>query len=400
MSAINDLDIHQEIGNEIIVARLGTFIWCLSKLQEAQLAGGAGFSIEEQWIEQVQEALVGDVRVRRVWQDQLNLHYSGTEVYYPSLDRTDEKSVVEASDGFFGFHFEGPLFIEIKVPIKNQPRHHGADDVPSEDYLVCWDGVTAAVAWKQIGNLLPLSGGHVIFEILNEALTKIGSELYGQACTPYCRNLFFHTVTVLQSSEDRGDDTSYEQSEKHRGVDVFLPSADDLEDALTWLMLDSGATASNFAEFKNKGRRLLDIHEIAEEATAQVLALQFSEMSVAVRGFWSKLRHIRRTVERKRQTRLLLAKAWLCLAHVETLRRQWSDNRVDLGDPGSKDFVSLILADDFARDEPRIDLLDTETIRSALDNVSVQLDARSVVVATVLGGFAGAVAGFVSTIGG
>jgi hypothetical protein len=50
------------------------------------------------------------------------------------------------------------------------------------------------------------------------------------------------------------------------------------------------------------------------------------------------------------------------------------------------------------RDEHRIDLLSTETIRSTLDNVSVQLYARSVVVATVLGALAGATAGFKSTI--
>lgn len=400
MSAINELDMQQEISNEIIVARMGTFIWCLSKIQEAQLAGDDGFAVEEHWIEQVKEALVGDVRVRGVWQDELDLHYSGTEIYYPSLDKTDENSVVEASDAFFGFHFNSPLFIEIKVPVKNQPRHHGADDVPSEDYLVCWDGVTAAVAWKQTGNRLPLSGGHVVFSVLNEALLKTGTELYGQACSPHCRNLFFHSIAVLQGSGNHGDDTCYERSEEHRGVDVLLPSADDLEDALTWLMLDSGGTASNFAEFKNKGRRLLDLHELAEQATAQVLALQLSEMSAAARGPWSKLRNIRRTIKRKQQTRLLLAKAWLCLAHVETLRRQWSDNRADLGDPDNKEFVSLFLADDFARDEPRIDLLDPETIRSALDSVSVQLGTRSVVVATVLGGLAGAVAGFVSTVGG
>lgn len=57
--------------------------------------------------------------MRRVWQNRLDLHYAGIHVYYPSLDKTVENGVVDASDGFLGFHFDGPLFVEVKIPVKS-----------------------------------------------------------------------------------------------------------------------------------------------------------------------------------------------------------------------------------------------------------------------------------------
>jgi len=373
----------------------------MSPQQEREYQQGDHGAVLKDRLEQLKAALVADARVREVWQEELDPYYSGIERYYPDRNLTTDDDILAASDSFYGLYFTTPLFVSINVPVKNQPRHHGADDIPTDDYLIAWDGVTACVGWQQEDDsgLLPLSGGHVGFNILSEALAKIGSSLYNQACTPECKNLFFHSVGVLRDSGDRRSGTEFVAATDYRGVDVSLPSLDDLEDGLTWLMLSIGLIAKEFSQLKNKGQRLLDIYEIAEESTSSVVALQYSGMSMSSAGIGQILRQLRHIVRGKRQIRLTLARAWLCLAHIETLRRQWYDRSESLGEwPGQQGFVDQFLAGDFADDFQRIGRLDTVPIRAALDSVSVRLDTGAIVVATAFGGVAGAVAGFLAAI--
>lgn len=379
--------------------RAGTFLWRLSAKQAADLREAEDpFAIEAKWLFDLKTALQEDSRVTDISQSNLDLHYSGTETYYPSLGRTTKDAIISGSDAFEVFYFSGPIFIQIHVPTKNQPLHHGADDIPSEDYVISWDGTTVVVAWEQEDEALPLSGGHIARSILEAAVEQVGSSLYDQACTPMCRNLFFHSVGVLRESIDPGSEPTYHSSLEHRGVDVSVPSADDLEDALKWFLLDTSLTIHMFAEFKNVGRRLLDVHKIAEAATSRLLALQYFEASAAMGSRIMKIKRFRTSTANRREMRSLLATAWLCISHIETLRRQWSELENSLAHDDSRPFIEVFLATDFAGDRQRVRDVQTAPLRAALDNVSVRLDASAMVMTTALGGLAGAVAGFVSAI--
>ena len=375
------------------ICRAGTFYW---KLPEAkgfdslpQMAPGE----KQDLVNQVCRALERDSRVISVQTPTIEPDYSQRKTIYPDRTRASSGELLTGADGFAIQKLSSPIMFHVNVPKKNQPLLHGNDDIPTEDYFVSWDGVTVFVLWEQDNDHVPLSGGHIVADILSTALAAMGAGLYIQACSPDCDNQFFHTVMLIRvqpESPKKGLDL--ELHPLRRGVvEIRIPKAEDNFDVLDWIQLDLGLESENFANVKNLGRRAMDIESSARDLMTHLLAHYYEYASVAAQPMWRALRERWRVRGWRREARQLLAGLWLSLANLEDVRRQWEDLRRDFEEPDAE--YMPLFAIDYSDDVAAVQSFEVSHFDATVEQISRNLDNRAVVMATVGGALAGGLAG-------
>ncbi len=374
------------------MCRVGSLLWKLPESKSRPALQVMSPADKQQAINEVSSALEQDSRVVEVKVPDINPDFTDRRVFYPDFNRTDEDDLLTGEDAFQVLELSSPIRFHMHVPKKNQPNWHGWDDIPTEDYFVSWDGITAFVLWEQDSDHIPLPGGQIVADILSTALAKVQADLYIQACSPNCDNIFFHTDLYLHSDEEYLEDgtISIERRKNESAVDIRVPRVEDNFKLLVWLGLYLSGPASRFAKLKNAGRRIMDLESLTRDQMAHLLGHYYEHSLIAAQPWWKSLKDRWRIRRWRREARQILVGLWLSLANVETLRRTWENLRRDFEE--DHEYLAIFV-NDYSSDVATIESLEVGHLDATIEQISQSLDNRALLLATVLGALAGALAG-------
>lgn len=338
----------------------------------------------------VVQALKSDTRVLEVLAPDLDEHWTSRVGMYPDEPRSTSTGILTGRDSFEVLELSNYLRFKVRVPIKNQELHHGADDVPSDTYWVAWNGVCIFVMWEQSHPTIPLSGGHVIATVLRDVLSQISCGLYVQACGPHCSFGFLHTNVWLENDPSIDDYELATRDERSVSFRADLDFEDPMSD-LEWVAMSLGTGLGEFASYKNVGRRVIDMESALRDDLAHLLGHYHAHTLLVSEGRRPKALYSRWQARGwRKEAWSLVSRTWLGMTNLETLRRVWNSERTSLLE--SEDLLPM-LSRDFVQDEAAILGLQTESISETVNQVSSALNNRMAVTATVWGALAGGIAG-------
>jgi hypothetical protein len=375
------------------MCRIGNLLWKLPESKDRPALKVMSPADKRQAIREVCSALEQDSRVVNVMVPDISPDFTVRSTFYPDLNRTSEDDLLNGADAFQVLELSDPIRFHMHVPKKNQPQWHGWDNIPTEDYFVAWDGISAFVLWEQDSDRIPLPGGQIVTDILSFALATTQAELYIQACSPDCDNIFFHTNLYLHPDEDYTYDGAPKivRRKDENAVDVAIPADESNFEILEWLHSYLGSPASHFAKLKNLGRRVMDIESSIRDQMAHLLSHYYEHAAITAKPLWRSLKDRWRIRWWRREARQILAGLWLSLANVESLRREWQDSRRTF--EGNDDEYMAIFEVDYSNDVAVIESLEVGHLNATIEQISRNLDNRALLFATVVGALAGALAG-------
>lgn len=389
MTASNEIEAasEPEVGRHIV--RIGT--WFLVPPPET-VADNATV------VDQLIEALRSDTRVLDVVAPDLNDYWTSRKTMYPDRQRTMASHILTGQDRFKVLELSNYLRFKVRVPLKNQQPHHGSDDIPSDTYWVAWNGISIFVMWSQESERLPISGGHVVEDILDDVLGAINCRLYVQSCGPGCDFGFIHTNlrTHVDDAVERYSVEPYDS--RSVKFSSFVDFSDPLRD-IEWVAMSFTQGLSDFATFKNVGRRIIDMEDAVRRDLSHLLG-HYHEHTVLAASKYSPKIMLKRWKSRawRKEAWSLIASIWLGMANIETMRRQWSTERSDML---GHDQVVTLLQRDYVSDDREINALEMDPIAETVNQVAAALNNRMAATATLWGALAGGLAGGAAgTLGG
>lgn len=335
--------------------------------------------------------LSADSRVVDVRSAKFDEHIMEWNVFYPSAPGSDETDLLSGADGFYSLHISLPIAFQVSVPEKNQPVIDGNDDVPTDSYWCVWDGRFAVVTWQQADGSPAISAGHVVLDVLEDALGALGYGLYAPGCEYNCSFKLVHNTLRILEADDSNEAWQFGSDESHSVVSATPNRHAPTPLALPIsLYLEIASVARDFVWVKNYGRRVMDLEARVRKDHSRLLDL-FARNAQRATGRWYR-RAWASIFSRgwRRRARFLIASQWQGMAGIETVRSRWEDDLRDLEEsPISRD----VLGSDMTRDIDRINGIEFSGLLSALDQVMSHLDTRQVAVATTAGALGGALAG-------
>lgn len=373
------------------LVRLGTLIWVLGS--ERLERGVRSDEAKQELTDGLVNALRSDSRVSDVSAPELSMPFTYASKFFPDGQGASTFALLTGSDFFTGFRLSTPVLFSLRIPAKNQPKHHGHDDVPSDVYWAAWDGLTVWISWKQETTHTPMSGGHVVQQVLSDALAVLGDRLYTQACSPGCQNVFLHTTLLLEQSNDAEGAVVVSRGNGPFQLKASVLMLNPPWEALTWLHLNLTGAASDFAEMKNTGRRLRDLEEAARSELTHLSAHYYEHSRVSTLPFRQSLALRWQSRGWRREARQLLAGLWLAMAQISTLRSQWAERQREFSGSVGDDGHGLIFLADQEADSFAIGSLDVGPMERTVEQIAARLDNRALVTATLAGVVGGAAAG-------
>ena len=337
------------------------------------------------------EALGDDTRVVNVVPPVLNDYWTYRRDFYPDLNRTSRDGVRTGVDGFQALEMSDFICFRVRVPIKNQEPHQDIDDVPSDTYFVIWNGIVILVMWEQDADSVPMSGGHVVEKVLKEVLGKIGCQLYVQSCSPDCDFLFLHRTLRIEEDSQVEDFEMRGCSDPRLLTYVAKSRRDDPEEELEQLGLVCREGVSDFADFKNSSRRLIDL-EVEVRKDVERLLSHYQAHAALVAAGWGPRCLWQRWANRswRREAWALVAGIWLAIANIEILLREWADER---GAVNERERLVDLLVKDVARDVDVVGSLNLAPVTETVSQVTTVLNSQSAAKAALFGALAGGIAG-------
>lgn len=221
--------------------------------------------------------------------------------------------------------------------------------------------------------------------------------------------MFTHRVMRVQQFP--GDDGYVEFEEQgFPVVDVHLHCENDPDEVIARLGSSVFHVGLNFSQYKNVGRRVLDMEDTARGLAAELLEIDYDRLAAKSKHlpgrFWDSVRAIPAKLagkgERQRESEII-AELWIAMSSIEAARRDWVQRR--LGFLGAADSRGRLALYDTDRkdDDVVIQSLNLDFIRSAVEQKSRTIDNKSIALATIAGALAaalGGVAGAVMSKGG
>lgn len=304
----------------------------------------------------------------------------------------DDDGVVSGDDALNALIFNRGLVFSVTVPEKNQPKKREKDWVPTE-YHVIWDGMLMLVTWRiPAMDGLPLSGGHVVSEVLSDALSRVNLSLYSQGCNPACNHEFAHTdIRFIQERGERKE-VEYVDCDRWPEVHALVPPMPD-EDLAEGVFLDLRTVAHRFGQLKNFGRRILEAESDGRATLETLMEINYTRAKLPTLSRVERIRTRWSTRGWLRETRLLIARVWMGLAYIESLRREWTRYRLEFERGSNKRGRYRLFARDYADEVDRVKSLDPELMRSGVQEMAERLDSRALLRVTAIAAVAGAVAG-------
>lgn len=365
-----------------LVGRFGSFLLCSPKRFERP---------HRRTLDLIADSLEKDPRVVSVQRpDGIEDDWCGQTTFFPAP--ATPESVISADDSLKVLSFNRPLNFSVNVPEKNQPKMRETDAVPT-NYQVFWDGLLILVTWRvPSSKALPLSGGHVVSEILNEALQRLNLRLYVQGCNPACTHEFAHAyIRFLPQKERHG--VAYEDCPNwDKEVHALTPLRSDDEIA-TLVFRDILATAEGFTQLKNYGRRILETEAVGRRTLDALMGINYERSEIAtiprkerVKAHWEMRGWFR-------QARLLISQVWIILANIEGLRREWERFKLEFERRAKQHGRQLLFARDYTDEVARVQALDLGLMRDGVQELAERLDSRALLRVTAVAAIAGAIAG-------
>ncbi|WP_327343555.1 hypothetical protein [Streptomyces europaeiscabiei] len=347
----------------------------------------------------LKNALQGDPRVQWVKAPKMNMDFCSHLTVYPNAEGSDSDEIMHGTDGMRAVHFDRPLLFKIVVPIKNQPQHHHADDIPTDTYWVAWDGVVVMILWRHEKDAIPRSGGQVVMQVLEEVCEKANLGAFNQACSPACTNVFMHSDLIVRQREEL-DGCEVEGAERTT-VDVGVPANDNPEDVLIDLFFAFGRTSFYFARQKNLGRRIIDLESVAWGRTSHLLRHYSTHVEASASPIKKRIRMRWGNRGWRSEVRSLSAQTWVCMTGIEVMLRKWSELKNDFIDDAKEMSCLSIYETDYSDEVKIIESIDLSRLESVSTQVESRLDNRLISLATAGGAISGGITGaLVSLLGG
>jgi hypothetical protein len=254
---------HSGVHATELVARFGSFLMAAPGPIEAPAVDA---------IKKVLTEISADSRVVSVKAPKFEEAWCSSGLLYPSPPY--EERISTWHHHLHWLRFSHPMSFCVEVPEKNQRRWVEKDTLPTS-YEVWWDGVVVLTSWRiAAGKPLGLSGGHVVEDILGEALARAGFELYAQSCSPGCSYGYAHTSLRLLSAPIGQEEIDYIDGKYAGEVIARVPGRQ--SDMVGDVYRDLQVSAHEFTKVKNVGRHILDIEGNARSYLDRLLTLRRS----------------------------------------------------------------------------------------------------------------------------
>lgn len=325
------------------------------------------------------DALKADSRVHDFTRPELRADWSRCEPWWPRARDTEPDLLITGDDRFGGVQFSDPFVFKVVEAQANQPPFRGLNTVPTDTYWVAWDGITCCVLWEQALNKgIPRASGRVVVDVIRDAAQRAKLDIYAQACSPGCENIFTHTNVRFVAEGSPHRVTNDREAVFH--LQALLPPAEQVTRFHGFVDL----TFSVFARTKNFARRIRDLERLARDGLDSLTKTRF----LRERARWVPLRQRPKLLWnmrswRKGQARIL-ADLWVAVSQVEMHKRDWDELRRRFHERASKNKIETLFPLDYSDDETAVDSLDLSLVRSALEDASTRLDSRRLTMATGL----------------
>lgn len=356
---------------------------------------------KKQIYEEVLAGLRAESRVVEIGSSDCHPDWMGAFRAYMQRGKFPDELLLSSEFYFDAVKLVDPVYFTVSVPIKNQKPFRGEEDIPTSEYFAAWDGITLVVAWERDREVLipPHSGGHVVIEIIGQALASRKLGLYVQACSQNCTNMFTHKDLRVEKFPGKGGLSCKKGRQNGRLIDVHVESEGGGGQVALEILLGMQWYGSQFARFKNYSRRIQDLEQYAREMVDELLQLNYSGISsdAGKRISWKSVKTLGIIPFRRRRalaakTKTLVSSLWLALSRIEAIRRDW--DRVQLHLLEKEDRYGIFFDADTGMDLKITSSMDTNFIRSAVEQHETRKDARITAVAT----FTGAVGGLVGAV--
>jgi hypothetical protein len=373
----------------------------IARLATAYLVVSHDTNDRTEYAERLVEALLKDARVTKAIAPPLDKAWSPQfTVYAPLGKSTDLSGVLEATRHAHVQRFSAPLAFEVHVPAKNQPKVFDDDDIPTEDYLVLWDGAMLLVLWQQpVDDLLGSSGGHVVEHILEDATERIDAGILVQACSPECDYVFMHTAIRVVPEKGAADWSSSLDDQFVLNVAIPEPDPDDapMDVALSvWYRTHSAVEA--FAGMKNVGRQVLELEQLVRFDLDRLNRLHHERASASQQNVIQRTKALWTYRSWRRTSRLYLARLWLGLGNLERLKRRWTDKHLSFRRTADEAGMMDLFLIDSQEEMALVEELRLDLVEAAVQHASERLNSTAVAAATVGGAVAGALVAAVITM--
>jgi hypothetical protein len=300
----------------------------------------------------------------------------------------EAENAVTAIVEYLSLRLNEPIVFEVRVPRKNQYKYRGVDDVPSDEYLAAWDGQSLFVQWTQTAAFSTGSGGHVVLDILAQAVRAAGYEIEIIACAPTCHHRFLHVDYVTFEGEP--PDHFHLNGEVSIGESVTTP----------WSL-----PLSPLQNLQIIYERLATITELYGEAVSVATAVQHLESEARMDAeVVLKIAHQRSSRRRlpnifgwvtdtwklrgsSSYSRELTAELWYALVSIDTKKHRWVtiERRLrQLSDEHGLSEVSSILD----VNNTAMESIDVEILKSSVQEVSARREGNVLAMATFVGALA------------
>lgn len=353
---------------------------------------------KEKCYDALMQSIEQDSRITSVEKRRFDPNWSHTFRVFPYDPRDDD--ILTDRDEQRALLLGRHIRFVARVPYKNQPKFRGADDFPSEAYDVCWDGIFLVVVWKStFGARIPSAGGHVVIDILREAGRRAGMQVQTQGCSAGCTFMFMHnTLTLEAETTDTGSVELERVSEGRRRFVIHAGNVETGAEAAALIFRHFGTESISFARFKNLARRIRTIDKIAHQNTSLLLRLNYEKSLRRSVPILKRRPDFKATRKARSDRSELTSGLWLALIQLETLTREWLEVRTSMfkqmESHGTLDFFETDLVDD----DIVVESLETELIRTTLENVGSRSDNRIIAFATAAGALAAVVGGFIGAV--
>ena len=371
--------------------KFGTFFF------DGRSLKGTPESVYHNLVEKIRE----DNRVIQCDAPEFSSNWSQRTKFYPYSKQEDNPSLLSNSDYIINLYFPSPILFEVLVPAKNQPLMNEVDDVPTDRYWVSWDGITLLVIWKRTRDEFrsATSAGHVVEQILRTAATSIGANLLVQPCSPPCENMFAHQdlrVTQIASAPNNAPLIScHEHPGRMVQLDINFEG-----DPLKFTKRVHGfiqSPSKDFARFKNISQRLIDLEKYARSLIDELLEMDLKNMAAQEKNPLARSRDAVKDFFKyfwtgkspTRKSKRIISSLWIIMSRLEGQRLEWLKIQRRLNDNVSKENKYLLYDRDRKDDDLIVSAINTQFIRSAVEQKSNTIDARTIAWATIVGGVIG-----------
>jgi hypothetical protein len=238
----------------------------------------------------------------------------------------------------------------------------------------------------------PRSAGHILDDVLKTAAEDAGYMLLQQACSLECKNMFAHRdLRLIQVPGYGGIASGFLASDDVGPASAVVEQHGSAKDVLRSICATVMPASMEFALFKNYARRLFAMEDLAHEFVTDLLGQDYQAIVQKRRPLYKRAVSVLLRKNKQRGPRSvdeLIASLWLLMASKDVLAGTVATKRRAFDIQAADYETELLYVADRREDEHRLELLNLDFVRSAIEQKSSRLDNRIIAWATACGAFA------------